>query len=425
MIIDENKVVNFAGGVENVISAMANEFVGRGDHVSIICMDVEKGLPLFPLDSRVRFVNLAFSYGKPFNDMVWFLKKVEKESLRTVLGRKMSFFGRSIEDPKRKYFLEQFIKRLDACVQDDKPDVILSVSPEGARMAHWVLEERQINDIPVIAMCHTDPIHSGEVESAERLEAWKRCARVQVLLPPFVSMVRDMGVDNVIQIPNYVKQVSDDQIADLSQCHRRIVSVGRIDGASKRQHLLVEAFSLIASRYPDWCVEFYGSVASKGYLKRVKKAIADKKLERQVQYKGESKNIPDILRQSDFFVCTSKFEGFGLAIAEAMSYGLPVIAYRSCCSIASVVEDGIGDLLVEESPDSLASAMARMIDRQDLRIRYGANVRIAMRQYAPEIIWDRWDWVIQEVLGEAVNTSTCGHGDASEKNSAMLSNGGV
>ena len=88
MIIDENKVVNFAGGIENVICAMANEFVKRGDRVSIVCMDVEEGEPIFPLDSRVNFINLAFSYGKPFNDAIWFFKKIEKELLRTVCGSK-------------------------------------------------------------------------------------------------------------------------------------------------------------------------------------------------------------------------------------------------------------------------------------------------------------------------------------------------
>ncbi len=221
---------------------------------------------------------------------------------------------------------------------------------------------------------------------------------MQVLLPPFVAMVKDMGVENVIQIPNYVKQIPDDQVANLSNCHGRIISVARIEGVQKRQHLLVEAFSLIARQYPDWHVELYGSIGNKGYMKRIQNLVAQHGLEKQVHYKGVSKNIPEILRQSDFSVFTSQYEGFSIALAEAMCLGLPIVGYRSCCSIAAMVEDGVNGLLVEDSPESLASAMARLMAHSDLRVRMGANAHRSMNQYAPEIVWNRWDEVINEVL---------------------------
>ena len=63
MFIDENKTVNYSGGIERVICAMANEFIHRGYNVSIVCMDTEKGVPFFPLDREVDFINLAFEFG--------------------------------------------------------------------------------------------------------------------------------------------------------------------------------------------------------------------------------------------------------------------------------------------------------------------------------------------------------------------------
>lgn len=398
VILDENKVVNFAGGIENVICAMANEFVRRGDRVTIVCFDVEKGMPLFPLDSRVDFVNLAFSYGKPFNDAAWFFKKLEKELLRTFCGSKMTIFGRPVKDPKREYFEHEFIRRLRSLIQESSPSVFLSVTPTSAWLAQQAMKGGK--QIPVIGMCHTDPLNSGEIKTQRQIDAWKRCAKVQVLLPPFVSMVRDMGIEKIVQIPNCVKQIPDDQVADLSECHHRILSVGRIEGASKRQHLLVEAFALIAKRYPDWRVELYGSIGNKGYMKRLQKLIVQCGLEKQVLLKGVSHSIPEILRQSDFIVFTSRYEGFSIALTEAMSIGLPVIAYRSCCSIAAMVEDGVNGLLAEDSPESLASAMARLMDHPDLRVQMGVNARTSMNQYAPEIVWNRWDNLLDEVLEE-------------------------
>lgn len=398
VILDENKVVNFAGGIENVICAMANEFVRRGDRVTIGCFDVEKGMPLFPLDSRVVFVNLAFSYGKPFNDAAWFFKKLEKELLRTFCGSKMTIFGRSVKDPKREYFEHEFIRRLRSFIQESSPNVLLSVTPTSAWLAQQAMKGGE--QIPIIGMCHTDPLNSGEIKTQRQIDAWKRCAKVQVLLPSFVPMVRAMGIENVIHIPNYVKQIPDDQVADLSKCHGRIISVARIEGTQKRQHLLVDAFSLIARQYPDWRLELYGSIGNKGYMKRIQKLVAQNGLERQVKYKGESRNIPEIMRESDFIVFTSKYEGFSIAMTEAMSLGLPVIAYRSCCSIAAMVEDGVNGLLAEDSPESLASAMARLMDSPDLRVKMGLNAHISMNQYAPEIVWNRWDNMLDEILKE-------------------------
>ena len=57
MFIDENKIVNYSGGIERVICAMANEFIHRGYNVSIVCMDTENGVPFFALNRAINFIN--------------------------------------------------------------------------------------------------------------------------------------------------------------------------------------------------------------------------------------------------------------------------------------------------------------------------------------------------------------------------------
>lgn len=111
MLIDEVKVVNYAGGIERVMCNFANEFVKRGYDVSFVCLDTEEGKPLYFLDNSVKFINLAF-LGEEYINIKYYLKKLGKELLRIFCDNKMMFLGRKLTDPKKEYFISEFIKRL-------------------------------------------------------------------------------------------------------------------------------------------------------------------------------------------------------------------------------------------------------------------------------------------------------------------------
>ena len=101
MLIDEYKIVNYAGGIEKVLCNFANEFVKRGYDISLVCLDTEKGMPLYDLNDKVEFINLAFT-GKRYASLKYFLKKAEKEVLRIFGGSRMKFGSFNIVDPKLK-----------------------------------------------------------------------------------------------------------------------------------------------------------------------------------------------------------------------------------------------------------------------------------------------------------------------------------
>ena len=83
MLIDEVKVVNYAGGIERVMCNFANEFVKRGYDVSFVCLDTEEGKPLYFLDNSVKFINLAF-LGEEYINIKYYLKKYRKFNMLAV-----------------------------------------------------------------------------------------------------------------------------------------------------------------------------------------------------------------------------------------------------------------------------------------------------------------------------------------------------
>ena len=397
LLIDEHKTVNYAGGVERVLAAFANAFSSRGYNVAIACMDAEKGKMFFPLDSSVRFHNLWYEYGKPFGGVSWFFKKVEKEFLRTFAGAKMTIAGKQIKDPKKEYFFRSFIGRLNELMEDFRPDVILSITAESAYMAQKACGD---NSIPVIAMCHMEPAREASGYGEREYNAWRNAAWVQILMNSFLSQMEKFGVRNVVRIPNFVEQTPDNKTVDLMTPKNKIVTVGRIDGAGKSQHILIEAFALLAEKFPEWSVHIYGDIANRRYKHRLEALICKKNLSSRVSFEGTTNRIDEVYQEADIFAFPSAYEGFGLALAEAMSAGLPAVGRKSCAAVNELIEDGITGILAEEGAENFAKALERLMLDQPLRVRMGHAAHEAVKVYQPEKVWDMWEKVIREVIRE-------------------------
>ena len=171
-----------------------------------------------------------------------------------------------------------------------------------------------------------------------------------------------------------------------------------MDGDQKRQHLLIKAFALIADRYPSWKVSLYGDISNKRYKEKLDRIINKNKLEGRVIFEGVSENIYDEYRKSDIFVFPSGYEGFGLAITEAMSIGLPVLAYRSCKTVAAIVKDKETGVLCDDGIESLADKLSLLIENSEMRYELGRKAHEDMRQYSADIVWNKWENLICELV---------------------------
>ena len=397
LFVDEHKVVNYAGGVEKVICSFANVFMQKGYELAIACMDKEKGRPFYALDERVPLVNLWYSYGNgDFGGLRWFGKKIQKELLRSFAGSQMKINGKKIPDPKQQYFFAEFVARLGNFITEWQPDLLICISADGAVICQQVLAASQ-REIPVIAMCHTDPGHFYADFTEKQIEAWKKCFCVQVLMNSFRKGIEDLGVKKVVRIANAVAQIPDSEVKDMDTCQHRIITVGRIDGAAKRQHLLIEGFALIAKKYPEWSVHIYGNVANKRYKKKLDQLIQDHDLTGQVFFAGVTDHITDVYRASDIFVFPSEYEGFGLALAEAMSMGLAIVGCKDCMAVSELLREDCGELVTPDG-QSMAQGLVKLIDSPAKRVYYGARAHERAKEFSPERIWSEWESLIAQVI---------------------------
>lgn len=185
-------------------------------------------------------------------------------------------------------------------------------------------------------------------------------------------------------------------MADLSAEKKRIIYVARIEKKTKRPHLLVEAFAKIAAEFPDWKVEIWGMRKYPEYEKEINDFIRAHNLTGQVALMGYTEDVEGLYRRADIHAFPSASEGFSLAIADAMSIGLPHIGFKDAHSVNEIIVNGHNGFLADNVDDFAAKLKILMKDKE-LRIKFGHNAHEDMKAYAPEILMNQWEELFQKL----------------------------
>lgn len=390
LLINTTKMVGDTGGLAKVTSAFANEMKYRGHQVSLIYADERSGDFFFPIHEDVKCYDVRLQNGKRIDFPISlrlkreFYRLFSKQKARTVTN---DFFSKYICP-----YIGKIIKKI-------YPDIIVSFTPGDSKQLFFDLHIQ--NDVPIVTMSHGNPADYFEFYPVLSLEAIKKSKVNQVLLPSFKSILENnIPNSKVVVIGNVVPQF--DTHVDL-KVHKeiyKILFIGRLAKGHKRPHLLIEAFSKIASQYPNWIVEFWGADENKAYKAQLELMIKQAGLTDRIIFKGITKNIETVLSTGDIYAMTSAQEGFGMSMAEAMSKGLPVVACDSWLGISDLVQDKVNGILVKDNPDAIANGLQQLMDDANLRERLGKQGTEYMKQYAPEIIWSQWEDLLIEMVSK-------------------------
>lgn len=386
LLANLTKMVGDSGGMAKVTCAFAHEMKMRGHQVSLVYSDVQTGDFYYPLDKDVPAYDIRHDKGKSIS-YPWYLK-VKREFYRTFNKQK----ARTVNDEFASSFL---LDNLKDVLQTVRPDVIVSFQPAASKMLLCDLHTK----IPVITMSHGDPEDYFHTYPKEEIPALEKSAVCQVLLPSFEQHLKK-HLPNVktVVIGNAIPQY--DVQADLSaqKDTYKILFVGRLSKNHKRPHLLIEAFAGLADEFPNWNVELWGAEDGKAYYKELQLLIKRNHLENRVFLKGPTNDVPSVLQQGDIFAFPSAYEGFGLALGEAMSMGLPAIGYRSCSAVNELIKDGENGYLCDDGVEPLRISMKRLMSSLSIRVSLGEKARIDMKKYSSEVIWNTWENLLKRIV---------------------------
>lgn len=168
---------------------------------------------------------------------------------------------------------------------------------------------------------------------------------------------------------------------------KKIIAVGRLYG-QKGFDLLAEAWAKIAIKYPDWSITIYGDGNEK---KDIENYIKKFHVEKSLTIHSAVSNIIDKYLESDFLVLSSRAEGFGLVLIEAMSCGIPCVAFNCPSGPDEIITNNVDGLLAQNgNTDDLANKIEYMITHKHERMQMGRKARLSSEKYKKDNVMKQW-----------------------------------
>ena len=358
-----------AGGVERVLTLKANYFAEHFGYDITIVLTEGKDRPLFyPLSDKVKVVNLNIGF----------------EELWTC-----SFIKKIVVYLKKQYLYKKMLKNE---LMRIRPDITVSMLRREINFINDIKDgSKKIGEIH-INRANFRNFDAKDDNFIKRLFAkiWmndltnklKRLDRFVVLTEK--DKEAWVELDNVYVIPNPLSFILQN-VSKLTE--KRVIVVGRYCH-EKGYDLLLKAWRIVQNSIADWRLEVYGEGDRSQYDEMISSLNIDR---HRCILHGRSSNIQDEFEKSSLAVCSSKFEGFGLVITEAMSCGLPVVSFDCPWGPRAIIQDGEDGLLVENgNVEKLAEALIMMIQHPEMRSKMAAKAIENVQRFSIEKIAEKW-----------------------------------
>jgi len=222
----------------------------------------------------------------------------------------------------------------------------------------------------------------------------------QVLMPSYVEQAKKLVTCRVIFIPNVVPVVPPEGqvLTNVEKLRHVILHMGRVEGRQKRQLILVKSFAKLAEKFSDWDLNYFGPVGDFRYKREIDDFVKERKLQTRVFYKGMTDAPLKELSRGDIFAFPSAYEGFSLAMTEAMSVGLPVVAFKNTPGVEELLAGEQSGALLADDETGFTQALERLMGDAPLRKRVGQNALQNVRKYSPEFVWQQWEDLLTDLV---------------------------
>ncbi|WP_298540325.1 glycosyltransferase family 4 protein [uncultured Aquimarina sp.] len=175
---------------------------------------------------------------------------------------------------------------------------------------------------------------------------------------------------------------------------KTVLAVGR-QSYQKGYDRLLKSWKTIQDKYPDWKLKIYGKKDESLNLEGLANTLG---IDSSVEFHSPTKEILNEYLNSSIYVMSSRFEGFGMVLIEAMACGVPAISFDCPCGPSDIITDNTDGFLVENNDISAFSeAIEKLILNPEKRKKMGANAKENIRRFLPEEIVPQWDTLFKSL----------------------------
>lgn len=369
------------GGTDRIILSKASYLADVFGYDVCLVTDSQRDVKdfFFPISKKVNHIDLGVDFSQEYNH---------------------NFFGRIYWYIK---LMKLYKRRLIATLNELDPNiVVVTLGREMAIIRHLKKSGRKLVGETHLAKPFIRNLHllhaRGGIYSlvAKYLERkQERGAGFLDILVVLTEATRQQWAPyaNTVVIPNfnylYPERLIDDKYGNTA------IAVGRLN-EQKGYDLLIESWKHVYQIHPEWRVVIYGNGVEKDQLLKL---ISDAKLEDVVTIHEPVKNIEEKYMRSDFYVLSSRYEGWGLVLLEAMGCGIPCVSFDCPDGPKDIVQDRVNGLLVRNGDiRDLSNKICWMIEHPQERIVMGKNGRKRALDFTQEKIMKKWKVLFEGLL---------------------------
>ena len=356
------------GGVERVLTTKANYLADvAGYDIYIVLTDGKGNEPYYPLSPKVKIIQLDINFEELWH--LSFLKKI------LVYLQKQRIYK----------------KRLTSTLLSLKPDITISLLRREINFLTSINDgSKKVGEIHV-NRDHYRNFEKGKDSFIKNLFAtfWQKQLLAKLKkIDEFIVLTKDdrnswNELENVKVIPNPLPLIPS-KLSSLT--NKTIISVGRFSH-EKGFDTLIEVWKKINIKHPDWILKVYGI----GNIEQLTPMIEHAGLTKQIIPMYPINNIHEAYINSTIYVCSSRFEGFGMTLIEAMSCGLPCVSFDCPHGPRNIITNNVNGYLVEPgNVEALAERICYLIEHEELRIEMGKAARKRAEDFREEKIMQQW-----------------------------------
>lgn len=365
-----------AGGVERVLTLKANYFAEHFGYDITIILTEGKDKPLFyPLSDKIKVINLGINF-----EELWHCSFIKKVFVYLKKQR-------------------QYKKLLTAELMRIHPDITISLLRREINFINEIHDgSKKIGELHVNRANYRN-FKTEDSNWLKNLFArfWSHglVSHLKKLDKLVVLTEKDreawVELDNVVSIPNPLSFIPS-SVSRMTG--KRVICVARYSH-EKGIDLLLKAWKEVESQIDDWRLDIFGEGERSPYEQLIDNLGIDRA---NCALNGRTTDVEKEYCNSSVFVLSSRFEGFGMVIVEAMACGLPVVAFDCPWGPQAIISDGEDGLLVENgNPSALAQNLIALIkDDGKRKVMSEAALRNVQR-FQIEHIAQQWKKLFVEI----------------------------
>lgn len=359
------KALALWGGIERILTDKMNYLSEKyGYDITIITTCQGNHSVPYPLSPKVKHIDLNIRfhtrYQYPLLKRMWIEYQMNKK----------------------------FAKLLQQQIETLKPDIIVVTTD-----LYMDVVTKLSKGIPVVAESHSTktylPMELGESDLIKKYIRYKYIQSITKVTTLVTLSKGDANEWNIphktIIIPNFIQPNNSGKYSTCE--NKKIIFVGRF-AEQKGINAIIKIWKEVLKKHPDWQLHMYGEGELKNqYAELVKK----EKLSSTLFLHEPTYNIYDAYIDSSIHISTSKYEPFGLVLCEAMTCGIPNIAFDCPYGPKEIIKNNEDGFLIENGNiKEFINKINYLIEHEKLRKSMGRKAKENVKRFYPENIMPRW-----------------------------------